>query len=525
MLLILPVLILLLSALIILVVRIVRPGFAYSWLIAALGALFTWPLTLLMRLRIPQVFQLATWQPESYFHASPSLLLDQFSWPFVFTLGTLVLAVILTDVARASEGNWSTWASSLGIAALGLIAVMAENPLTLLLAWAAIDIFELLVLLARIGQSSTREQILIMFSARSAGIVLLLVAWIISESNNERLIFTSISPQVNVYLLLAAGLRLGVIPPYRPFRSELVLRRGPGTMLRLVPVSASLVLLARTAGAGVPTGLYPFLLGLTGLTALYSAASWTSAKDELEGRPYWILGGASFAIAAAIRSLPAASLSWGITTVLMGGLIFLFSARHRALIPLSILGLLGISALPFTQNWEGVRLYSPPLNPLLALFLAAHALLMAGYLRHSLREGQQLAGVERWIWLIYPWGLALIPLSQIIITVWAGTSISVQSQSFPPLLQSWPALAVFALFLLITVWRLRRNDRPIQVADSLRRFFNYDWLYRLVWSIYRALGRLIAFINLILEGEGGILWTLLLLTLLLSFLAQFGPGG
>ncbi len=471
MLLILPILILLFTSLLILVLRFVRPDFAYTWLIAAAGALLAWPITLLMRLRLPQETLLANWQPESYFHASPGLLLDQVSWPFVFALGTLVLAVILTDVARASEGNWSTWAGSLVIAALGLVAVMAENPLTLLLAWAAIDIFELLILMARIGQSATREQILIMFSARSAGIMMLLVAWIITESMNERLTFTSISPQVNVYLLLAAGLRLGLVPPFRPFQSELLLRRGPGTMLRLVPVSASLVLLTRTASAGVPSGIYPLLLAVAGLTALFAAASWAVAKDELEGRPYWILGGAAFAFAAAIRAQPAACLAWGIMTVLTGGLVFLFSARHRNLLPLQFLGLLGISALPFTQNWEGVRLYFPPFSPSLVLFLLAHALLMAGFFRHVMRPGEQLTGVERWVWLIYPWGLALIPLSHMIMTGWGTTSSIFQLQFFPPLLQSWPAFVVTMLFILLAAWGRRRNNRPVRIRQLAAQSF------------------------------------------------------
>jgi len=51
--------------------------------------------------------------------------------------------------------------------------------------------------------------------------------------------------------------------------------------------------------------------------------------------------------------------------------------------------------------------------------------------------------------------------------------------------------------------------------------FSFSWLYQLFWGVYRLVGRFLALINLILEGEGGILWTILLLTLLLSLLGQF----
>ena len=43
------------------------------------------------------------------------------------------------------------------------------------------------------------------------------------------------------------------------------------------------------------------------------------------------------------------------------------------------------------------------------------------------------------------------------------------------------------------------------------------------WGIYHSLGRLIAAISETLEGEGGIMWTLLFLALLISFLTRGSP--
>ena len=41
----------------------------------------------------------------------------------------------------------------------------------------------------------------------------------------------------------------------------------------------------------------PLLLGLTTMAGLFAAINWLRAKDELNGRPYWMLGTASLAIA------------------------------------------------------------------------------------------------------------------------------------------------------------------------------------------------------------------------------------
>jgi hypothetical protein len=67
--------------------------------------------------------------------------------------------------------------------------------------------------------------------------------------------------------------------------------------------------------------------------------------------------------------------------------------------------------------------------------------------------------------------------------------------------------------------------QALPFVTFLREFFSMGWFYGLLWGAYHLLRRGISSINLILEGEGGILWTLLLLTLLLSLLMQPGLGG
>ena len=520
-----PILILIITPLIMLIIRILQPDFTFFWLIAALGALATWPAVLLLRLRIPESITLVTWKPEQILPVSPTLLLDSISWPFAMALATLVLAVILTDVTRVPDVNWSAWASSLAISAISMLAVFAGNPLTLILAWGAIDLIELIILLSPALESADRERIVILFATRTAGIVLLIAAGMAARSNGEILTFTNISPQVSVYLLLACGLRLGVVPLHQPFLGDMPLRRGLGTLLRMAPTAASLVLLTRTAAAGVSSSLTPYILGFAGLAAIYASVSWVSADDELSGRPFWILGGAALSIAAAAREQPTASLAWGIATLLSGGLLFLLTARHRLLRIFIFLGLLGFTALPFTAAWDGVNLYAAPVTPILAVFIFSEALLLIGYARYAMQTGPSLIGVERWVWLIYPWGLALLPLSHYIITYLGRTGTTNQDFSFPSLMASWPGLLTLGIAGAAVIWMRRGGRFHPRVVRAIRSGFSLNWLYRLLWGLYGSLGRLVAFVNLILEGEGGILWALLILTLLFSLLAQSGLGG
>ena len=511
----LPMFLLLVTSLVMLAVRVTRPGFAYFWLIAALGALLSWPLVFLLRWRIPQDLPLAVWKPEQFFSTSPALRIDALSWPFAWVLASLVLAVILTDVARAAEVDWSAWAGALALASMGIFAVLAGNPLTLLLAWAAIDLVELLILLNHVEQSQERERVIISFSARVAGILLLLWGGIVARMSVAELTFDQIPPSASVSLLLASGFRLGIIPLNLPLLHEVHLRRGLGTLVRLAPAASSLVLLARTAQFGVPVAATGPLLTISGLAAVYAGFRWMVAKDELDGRPFWMFGLASLALASAVRGQAGASLAWGVAMLLSGGLLFLMSARHRYLLILLLAGFAALTAFPFTPTWVGGLLFTSPWTPRSALFLVALALLLTGYLRHSLRPGPGLSGAERWVYAIYPVGLLLLPLTHYLIG-WLGFEEAgplSMARFFPGLI----SLVLMALGIFI--WQ-----RTPEVSSNARVFLtnllSLGWFYRMLWNLYRGVSRFFAFISTVLEGEGGILWALLFLTLLIAFIVQ-----
>jgi hypothetical protein len=462
-----------------------------------------------------------SWKPEVFFPISPTLLYDSISWPFAMALASLALAVILTDVARAWEADWLAWAGTLVVAALGIAAVAAGNPLTLVLAWTALDLAELVILLVQIQSSRGRERVIISFASRAAGIILLLLSMLIAESTGEPLNFDSIPPASSLFLLLAAALRLGVLPMHTPFLEELPLRRGLGTILRLAPVASSLMLLTRAASSGIPENLQSPLLAFSSLAALFAGITWLTAQNELDGRPFWILAMSALAVGCAVLGFPQAVTAWGVAALLSGGMIFLFSTRHRAILPAAALSLFGISGLPYTPAWQGVLLYTPPLSVYSILFLLTQAALMTGFILHSGRQGPPLSGVERWVWVIYPAGILLLPLTQILIFLWS-IRLSAQGGALPDLIASWPAL-IPLVFLVLSGLFGRRLIQLIpgrMAAKELRSVLSFAWLYSLLWGVYHFFRRSSALVNQTLEGEGGILWTLLILILILSLLVQ-----
>jgi hypothetical protein len=62
-------------------------------------------------------------------------------------------------------------------------------------------------------------------------------------------------------------------------------------------------------------------------------------------------------------------------------------------------------------------------------------------------------------------------------------------------------------------------DRAVMV---IRGLLSFGWLYRVLWQFYQGAGRLLNFMTTILEGDGGILWSLLLLALLMAYFVSRG---
>jgi hypothetical protein len=328
-----------------------------------------------------------------------------------------------------------------------------------------------------------------------------------------------------------------------PYIQEPPLRRGLGTSLRLVPAAASLVLLVRTASTGVPEAAKLYLLALVGLSALYGAFHWFSAADELSGRPFWILGMAAFAVGSAVCGVPYASLAWGLACIFSGALLFLFSARPHKLLFLPLLGLLGFVGLPFTPTWGGMQLYtSLSIIWLIPIFMLAHALLVAGYIRHAIRPEPMPERSQRWIWLLYPLGLALFAVMQMVLYAgfawfWqfshqAGESniwISMHDYSNLPLLTWFSgaiALGLAALILWIKYqrqpWVLPVPRLPGGLVAFGQKLFSSRWFYDILGIAMRLSVRFVRQLTAVLEGEGGILWVLVLLALLVALLLRGG---
>ncbi len=536
MLILLPIGLLLVAALVITILDRVRPKFGTAWLIATGASVFAWLTVFIFRLRLPTTLPILSWEGTDLdLLGHFSLILDYQSWPYVLALITITLAIVLTGAARARyDSTPRAWAASMTITALGLVALQAGTSLTMMAAWAVADLFELFYLLRLAETPEFNFRIIVAYGVRMASILMLFLATMIGWQSAGSFDLTAIPQSAAIFFLIAAGLRLGVLPLNLPFLQEPVLRRGGGNILRLAPVASSLVLLARLPKNVLPESMRGYswiFFALLAISALYAAFRWLSAKDEIEGRPFWIVALASLATVSVLNGQPQASLPWGLALLLPGSLLFLYYPRVQRMNFLLYFGLIGLIGLPYTplaSGWLG--LVGNGFNLWTVFFILVHTLMVLGYINRILQPGGEAGALESWSRVVFPLGLIII--IQAILTLdligWPGSlTLGIW---WLPLISSVLALIAFILIRRLGIsapyLQLPASSRLAGILDwvspRIDPLFRLDWLYRLIWSIYSFIGRILQIFSKILEGEGGILWTLLLLLLLIS---AFAGGG
>lgn len=493
-----------------------RPQFRFTWLAAVGGALLSWLIVLGWQSRLPLQVQLPSWEPAGLFPASLAFTIDGLTWPLAFSLATLLVAVMLTAVVRENYPAPLPWAGIFGFTGLGILAVLAENALTLLMVWAAIDLAEVAAQLRQGGLKLSSKDIMTVFGLRLAGLGTLLWAGMVSLHQSSSLDFSATPPEASIFLLVAAAFRLGVLPMHVADASEVDVRRGFGSVLRLVSAAASLALLARTPVSDLPvTG--SLLLALAAVTAMYASWMWFRSPDELGGRPYWLAGFAGLAMISALSGNPTGAVAWGCGLILAGGVLFLSSAYQPWVNRSLWAGLWGISALPFSLTAAG----SEPAgftNPGIWIAVVfSLACLLAGFARHAVRPAlrTRLSTHDRVSIAAYLLGTGLLIGVIGVLGVWGWAGALKVGSGLPAMVST---LMAGILYWSVTRFRFMA---PLQ-ARPLGPFRSSwsGWLLQAFLGVYRLMRDLSRTISLALEGEGGIMWTLLFLVVMITIFSQ-----
>jgi len=231
----------------------------------------------------------------------------------------------------------------------------------------------------------------------------------------------------------------------------------------------------------------------------------------------------------ALNGAAPASRAWGTALLLSGSTLFLFDPPIRRIRFLPILGILGFIGLPYTlaaSGWEG--LIGTRFTFGSALMLLAHTMLVLGYLRYTFEITGTVTGLERHARITYPLGLILIVQTIVILTLggWPGSLTpglwvaSLASLLLAGLIASFYFWQGAQISALIQKQNFRFYRLGSVLIQGFQNILSLQWLYQSLGWIFRQTAAVGLTVSRIIEGEGGILWSLVFLVILITlFLA------
>ena len=516
------------AALVIITLNQLKINVGRVWLTAAVFALVNWGLVFSLKWLYPVNYSFVNWFPFSDFYQEGFLLqLDIFSWPIALALSAIQIAIIFSDSTNIDNVKIpNVWAGVFLINAVGILAVFSTSVISILLMWTIIDIVELVIFLRTVYREENINEAVISFAVRTSGVILLIIGTLVNLSGGNSFSFENIQNNSGLIILIAIGLRLGVLPFNLPYSKSMPLRRGLGNAIRMVVAASSLIILVRLGNSLPEISSQNVLLIFTAFASFFAAIMWVVSENELIGRPFWIISLAGFAIFSALEGNVNASLVWSLDLLIIGSVLFLYSDRNRFVQFLPIFSLVGLVGLPFTPSASG---WSPLLgsnNFLLTIInLFSLIFLIYGFIRFVLRKDKELTQNERWVWVIFPVGLIFPIITHWIIflnndlgwiqtgNVWASTFAFIIPLMAYLLIRRLNILAYYSNLIFALLNR---------IGKIFSQIFSLNWLYKGLWQVLGFLQQIVNLFSNVLEGKGGIMWVFVLVALIITIISPQG---
>ncbi len=512
------------------------PNFRWTGLVALISALFALLGILFMFFRLPVSVTLSHWEPEVLFPQGLRLAADGLSWLFALALMLVLLAVFLTSAARPGGARVLARVLSLLIVAAALAAIFSDSLIALAISWAALDgIYFLALALLNKSRTVDDNAVLALGLNMLSSALVVAAALVTIREGGAGLLSDAQLPVLAVVLVIGAGmLRLGIFPFHTVVPSMARIGLGVDTLLRLAPAAVAFELLARVAThpGSEQLPLVGWLTAAAALGMLFGAVQWWLGPYPPAGLSYVVLAYSGMGVLVLLWGGPAASI--GLTAlgcaVLIGGSV-LFLSNRAQYGPWRIPVLIGVAILagtPLTVGFVGLWATFAGLVEagglmllVLAAVLVAQVLLVASYLRLTFFEAVldvPLPQGEPWIGVAYLFGMVLPLLMGLLLGLaptLLASAVGVERDSMPPLGVMPIVLSLTPIFLGGLLWYFEGLVRAgaDKVWDTLAYATQLDWLYATLWDVYGFIGRVLHTAAAIVEGEGGVLWTLVVVLL------------
>ena len=343
------------------------PRFRHTGPIAVVAALAALATLLWMALGLPVRATLSDWRPPELFLTGLSLNVDGLSWLFALAVLAAAIAALVTGLARPGGRRVGNRVAILLLTLTALMSIFSENVLTRVTAWALLDVVYFLSLIWLAEGESLEPQAVLNLTFNAAGTLCAVAAAVLISrtSANLSLQDAALTPQSTVLMTLAAVFRLGLFPLHLALPTEVNIRQGVGTLIRLIPAAVALETMSRLAQFGFSETVRPWLAVFALAALLVGAFQLWNSADPRHGLVYLVIAQSGVAVLAGLWGGAQGTLALTVTTLtlIMGGALIYLSAGHDEQRPwptaLPLVGLAAIGGLPLTVGFLGVgHLYS-----------------------------------------------------------------------------------------------------------------------------------------------------------------------
>ncbi len=539
-----PVGVLLGSAILIVLINRGHPNIGVSWFAAILAALIVWGWTVSLYWQADLKAENVTGQitalsadlsPGSEGISSSGdilsvsgFVLDRVSYPYMLAASALLVVLLLTAPSYMEPQTAPRlWFFYLLIETIGYLSVSAKNLTFVIYGWV---IFDGIDLLTRYLQGKISRGYVTAIAVRFVGTILAASSLAFSSADPGLSGGMFISNRAGIFLMLACGLRMGILPISQPYSEVSSSRVGLGTMLRLVSVLTVMPVLSRIPMGSVDPNLAIILSITGGFASLVGSVGWLLSENAFTGNTYFALAICGMAFVSSLNGDQAALTVWGVSLALTCASLSLYQIHNIFMNILASLLIICFSGMPYTPNavgWNG--LVSPPYSIKDLLFIIVMLLLIAGAFNHILRTAEKkFSDLEPWMRSVYPLGFLAAVGTHCFIGMFCF------DEMFSPgvIPASVPAFAgglMLAAFLHWMPERIRTQNMLAWTREGvslfwrlMQRLLDMNWLIRLGGTIMRSASRIVSAITLILENNGGLIWEFLLLAFLVA--AAFSGG-
>ena len=474
------------------------------WVMLTTG--MAWLISLVFFFFTPDHHLNPIWNAGDTLLPSLAFSLDWVSSSYFLAVTTLIFFGILVEGHSPQTNAWIT-----GLGGICVIGTLVDSAYTLALVWTVIEALALYSFLKNQGEMTTSHRYIFSILARLTGPLLVIYISLVNSSTGIAPFLTELPPSAAPILMAAGVIGFGgwFLTPKISHEESSVIR--PGNYLSWTPAILGLVLITRSAQIFTMDEVSPILI-LVG-TILIFLIFLLSVLFNQPGR-VWKVGGLALIISGFAFAAPEAVLTWGMVFLMPGLILFRkFGSKRTASLALIVSGI-GILPLPFFPSWVGlVSLIGIP-----GLFFSALAGIFLGRIfNHRIKDWREIEIPTEQISPLTISGYAVILISQYSISIQAGLiKKSLAFSSIP--VGAWIAALLFGVAVLfwdrIPVINTPRLDRFTRKTRSL--------IDAGASSFPRLADEAVYLFTRLFEGDGGLIWTLLLGFLIIALISVRG---